>query len=62
MDYHAAYTGMCGRLQQCRSDRISFWIQGTKDTRIEYYDESFSMFYEMKRWVNSYDQMQELIG
>lgn len=45
------------------ADRIEyhFGYKAQKDTRIKYYDESFSMFYEMKRWVNSYDQMQEII-
>lgn len=38
-----------------------FGYKAQKDTRIKYYDESFSMFYEMKRWVNSYDQMQEIV-
>lgn len=37
-----------------------FGYKAQKDTRIKYYDESFSMFYELKRWVNSYDQMQEI--
>ena len=38
-----------------------FGYKAQKDTRIKYYDETFSMFYEIKRWVNSYDQMQEII-
>lgn len=38
-----------------------FGYKAQKDTRIKYYDETFSMFYEIKRWVNSYDQMQEIV-
>lgn len=37
-----------------------FGYDARKDTQIKYYDESFSVFYEMKRWVNSYEQMQEV--
>lgn len=37
-----------------------FGYEARKDTQIKYYDESFSIFYEMKRWVNSYEQMQEV--
>ena len=38
-----------------------FGYKAQKDTHIKYYDETFSMFYEIKRWVNSYDRMQEII-
>lgn len=31
-----------------------------KDAEIKYYDESFSIFYEIKRWVNSYESRQEI--
>lgn len=37
-----------------------FGYEAKKDTRVKYYDESFSIFYEMKRWVGSYDQLQEV--
>lgn len=37
-----------------------FGYEAKKDTKVKYYDESFSMFYEMKRWVNSYEQLQEV--
>lgn len=40
--------------------KLHFGYDAKKDTQIKYYDESFSMFYEMKRWVNSYEQMQEV--
>jgi len=36
-----------------------FGYEAKKDTRVKYYDESFSIFYEMKRWVGSYEQVQE---
>lgn len=38
-----------------------FGYEAQKDTQIKYYDESFSIFYEIKRWVNSYETKQELI-
>lgn len=37
-----------------------FGYDAQKDTQIKYYDESFSIFYEIKRWVNSYDAKQEI--
>lgn len=37
-----------------------FGYDAQKDTRIKYYDETFSVFYDMKRWVNSYNEMQEI--
>ncbi len=37
-----------------------FGYDAKKDTQIKYYDESFSVFYEIKRWVNSYDKQQEI--
>lgn len=38
-----------------------FGYEARKDTKVKYYDESFSVFYEMKRWVETYQQEQELI-
>lgn len=38
-----------------------FGYEAQKDTQIKYYDESFSIFYEIKRWVNSYHNKQEII-
>lgn len=38
-----------------------FGYEAQKDTQIKYYDESFSIFYEIKRWVNSYHSKQEVI-
>lgn len=37
-----------------------FGYDAQKDTQIKYYDESFSIFYEIKRWVNSYETNQEI--
>lgn len=37
-----------------------FGYEAQKANKIKYYDETFSIFYEMKRWVNSYDLMQEI--
>jgi hypothetical protein len=37
-----------------------FGYDAQKDTQIKYYDESFSVFYEIKRWVNSYESRQEI--
>lgn len=37
-----------------------FGYDAQKDTQIKYYDESFSIFYEIKRWVNSYEANQEI--
>lgn len=37
-----------------------FGYDAKKDTQIKYFDESFSVFYEIKRWVNSYEQKQEI--
>ena len=37
-----------------------FGYEAQKDTQIKYYDESFSVFYEIKRWVNSYESRQEV--
>lgn len=37
-----------------------FGYNAQNDTQIKYYDESFSIFYEIKRWVNSYDNKQEI--
>jgi len=37
-----------------------YGFNALKDSHIKYYDESFSVFYEIKRWVNSYDQRQEI--
>lgn len=37
-----------------------FGYDAQKDTQIKYYDESFSIFYEIKRWVNSYETKQEI--
>ncbi|MCR5500830.1 MAG: molecular chaperone [Acetatifactor sp.] len=46
------------------SDRTNivyhFGYDAQKDTQIKYYDESFSIFYEIKRWVNSYETSQEI--
>lgn len=40
--------------------KFHFGYDARKDTQIKYYDESFSIFYEMKRWVNSYEEFQEI--
>ncbi len=37
-----------------------FGYDAQKDTQVKYYDESFSIFYEIKRWVNSYETPQEI--
>jgi len=37
-----------------------FGYAAKKDAEIKYYDESFSIFYEIKRWVNSYETRQEI--
>lgn len=37
-----------------------FGYDAQKDTQVKYYDESFSIFYEIKRWVNSYESKQEI--
>lgn len=37
-----------------------FGYEAKKDAEIKYYDESFSIFYEIKRWVNSYHNQQEI--
>lgn len=37
-----------------------FGYEAQKDAQIKYYDESFSIFYEIKRWVNSYESKQEI--
>lgn len=37
-----------------------FGYDALKATKTKYYDETFSMFYEIKRWVNSYDHVQEI--
>ncbi len=37
-----------------------FGYAAQKDAQIKYYDESFSIFYEIKRWVNSYETKQEI--
>ncbi len=37
-----------------------FGYAAKKDAEIKYYDESFSIFYEIKRWVNSYEARQEI--
>lgn len=38
-----------------------FGFEALKETTIKYYDETFSIFYEIKRWVNSYNTMQEIV-
>lgn len=38
----------------------NFGYDALKATKTKYYDETFSMFYELKRWVNSYEQIQEI--
>lgn len=38
-----------------------FGYEAKKDAKVKYYDETFSVFYEIKRWVNSYDANQELV-
>ena len=40
--------------------KYHFGYDAQKDTQIKYYDESFSIFYEIKRWVNSYESSQEI--
>lgn len=40
--------------------KYHFGYEAQKDTQIKYYDESFSVFYEIKRWVSSYEQLQEI--
>jgi hypothetical protein len=40
--------------------KFLFGYDALKTTKVKYFDESFSMFYEMKRWVNSYQQIEEL--
>lgn len=37
-----------------------FGYEALKANKIKYYDETFSVFYEIKRWVNSYDGKQEI--
>ena len=37
-----------------------FGYDALKAAKIKYFDETFSIFYELKRWVNSYDQIQEV--
>lgn len=41
--------------------KYKFGYDALKETKIKYYDETFSVFYEIKRWVNSYDTMQEIV-
>lgn len=41
--------------------KYKFGYDAQKETKIKYYDETFSVFYEIKRWVNSYKSMQEII-
>ncbi|MCM1161725.1 MAG: molecular chaperone [Roseburia sp.] len=41
--------------------KYHFGYEAQKDTQIKYYDESFSIFYEIKRWVNSYHVKQEVM-
>lgn len=38
-----------------------FGYQAMKDTKVKFHDESFSVFYEMKRWVETYTTEQEII-
>lgn len=37
-----------------------FGYDALKANKIKYYDETFTVFYELKRWVNSYDMEQEV--
>jgi len=41
--------------------KYKFGYDAQKETKIKYYDETFSVFYEIKRWANSYHAMQEII-
>lgn len=41
--------------------QYKFGYDALKETKIKYYDETFSVFYEIKRWVNSYNTMQEIV-
>lgn len=45
------------------SEKIKYKIgyEAQKETRIKYYDETFSVFYEIKRWANSYETLQEIV-
>lgn len=40
--------------------QYQFGYEAKKANKIKYYDETFSIFYEIKRWVNSYEQQQEI--
>lgn len=47
----------------CRDkDNVEYYFgyDALKATKIKYFDETFSIFYELKRWVNSYEQLQEI--
>lgn len=37
-----------------------FGYEAQKANKIKYFDETFSVFYEIKRWVNSYENRQEI--
>lgn len=41
--------------------QYKFGYDAKKEAKVKYYDETFSVFYEIKRWVNSYDAEQELV-
>lgn len=38
-----------------------FGYKAMVDTKIKFFDESFSIFYEMKRWVETFDEDQEIM-
>lgn len=38
-----------------------FGYEAEVDTKVKFYDEAFSIFYEMKRWVETYNQDQDIV-
>ncbi|WP_310603874.1 hypothetical protein [Anaerosporobacter sp.] len=48
---------------KCTNDEaiFHFGYEAEADSKIKFYDENFSIFYEMKRWVETYNQEQDIV-
>lgn len=40
--------------------QLQFGYEAQKANRVKYYDETFSIFFEIKRWINNYHALQEV--
>ncbi|HEX3077134.1 MAG TPA: hypothetical protein VHQ24_09750, partial [Lachnospiraceae bacterium] len=48
---------------RCKEDnvRYHFGYDAVKDATVKFYEETFSIFYEMKRWVETYQESIEIV-